>query len=144
MKLKLDENLSRHLKPTMLALQHDVTTTAEEGLLSQPDPVVGAAAKNEGRMLLTLDLEFADMRKYAPGNHPGVVLFRPRSFGPLAVNRFVEAFLRENDLEPFRGCIVIVEPGRVRVRQPPLNTDSPEWKEIPFEWKEPPSEDEES
>lgn len=132
MKLKLDENLSRHLKPTMLALQHDVTTAAEEGRLSQPDPIVGAAAKNEGRMLLTLDLEFADMRKYTPGNHPGVILFRPRSFGPLAVNRFVEDFLQENDLEPFRGCIVIVEPARVRVRRPPLNTDSPGWKEIPL------------
>ena len=132
MKLKLDENLSRHLKPSLLTLQYDVSTAAEEGLLSQPDPVVGAAAKSEERMLLTLDLEFADMRKYAPGNHPGVVLFRPRSFGPLTVNRFVEDFVRENDLEPFRGCIVIVEPARVRVRRPPLNTDSGEWKEIPL------------
>jgi predicted nuclease of predicted toxin-antitoxin system len=105
MKLKLDENLSRHLKPTLLTLQHDVATVAEEGLLSQPDPVVGAAAKSEERMLLTLDLEFADMRKYMPGNHPGVMLFRPRSFGPLAVNRFVEDFLQENDLNPSEAVL---------------------------------------
>ncbi|HXX34614.1 MAG TPA: DUF5615 family PIN-like protein [Thermodesulfobacteriota bacterium] len=49
MKLKLDENLSRHLKPLLTKLGHDVLT---------------AAALREKRMLLTLDLEFADLRKY--------------------------------------------------------------------------------
>jgi predicted nuclease of predicted toxin-antitoxin system len=80
MKLKLDENLSRHLKPTLSAHHHDVMTAADEGLLSQPDPVVAAAAKSEGRMLFTLDVEFGD--------------------------------------EPFAGCVVVVEPTRIRIRHP--------------------------
>ncbi len=84
MKLKLDENLSRHLKPALVSLQHDVVTVIDEDLLSQPDPIVAAAAKSEGRILLTLDLEFADLRKYPPGSHPGIILCQPRSFGPLA------------------------------------------------------------
>jgi hypothetical protein len=37
MKLKLDENLSRHLKPVLIGLGHDVLTTADENLLS-PSP----------------------------------------------------------------------------------------------------------
>ena len=37
MKLKLDENLSRHLKPALALLEHDVLTAADEGLLSQSD-----------------------------------------------------------------------------------------------------------
>jgi hypothetical protein len=53
-KLKLDENLSRHLKQALSSLQHDVATAAEQGLLSKPDTVVAAAANVEGRMLLTL------------------------------------------------------------------------------------------
>ena len=81
MKLKLDENLSRHLKQGLASLQHDVVTVIDENLLSQPDPVVAAAANSEGRILLTLDLEFVDLRKYPPGSHPGIILFRPRSFG---------------------------------------------------------------
>jgi predicted nuclease of predicted toxin-antitoxin system len=68
-KLKLDENLSRHLKSSVAALGHDVQTAEEEGLLSQPDQVVFSAAKREGRMLLTLDLDFSDIRKYPPGTH---------------------------------------------------------------------------
>ena len=87
MKLKLDENLSRRLKHGLSLLGHDVTTTADEGLLSQSDLIVAAEAEREGRILLTLDVEFADLRKHPPGTHPGIILFRPRSFGPLAVNR---------------------------------------------------------
>jgi len=130
-RLKLDENLSRYLKQPLRAFQHDVITVADENLLSQPDTVVGAAANSEGRILLTLDLEFADLRKYPPGRHPGIILFRPRSFGPLAVNRFVEDFVRDTNLGLMTGCVVVVDPARVRVRRPPLETDTGEWEEIP-------------
>jgi predicted nuclease of predicted toxin-antitoxin system len=119
LRLKLDENLSRHLKPQLAELGHDVATAGDEGMLGRPDIELGAAAKNEQRMVLTLDLEFADLRKYPPGSHPGVLLFRPRSMGPLAVNRFVQDFIKAVDLEEFAGCNVVVEYDRVRLRRPP-------------------------
>ena len=72
-------------------------------------------------MLFTLDIEFADMRKHPPGNHAGIVLFRPRSMGPLAVNRFVLEFVRNTDLGELSGCVAVVEPTRVRVRRRPLD-----------------------
>ena len=118
MKLKLDENLSRHLKPTLVSLGHDVMTVANEGLLSQPDTVVAAAASGESRILLTLDVEFADLRKYPPGTHPGVVLFRPASLGAMTVNRFVEEFVRDTDMAGLEGCVVVVDTSGVRVRRP--------------------------
>ena len=108
-----------------------VTSAADEGLLSQPDTVVAAAAAREDRVLLTLDLEFGDLRKYPPGSHPDIVLFRPRTFGPRAVNRCIETFLRDTDLTSLARCVVIVEPSRVRVRRPPLRTDTAEWTEFP-------------
>ena len=128
-KLKLDENLSRHLKQSLRALNNDVTTAADEGLLSQPDTTVAGAANREERMLLTLDLEFGDLRKYPPGHHPGIILFRPRSFGPLAVNQFVEDFVRSTELHLFAGCVAVVEPSRVRVRRPDLEATFEEWEE---------------
>ncbi len=42
MRLKLDENLSRHLKAELAELGHDVQTAAEEGLLGKSDREVGA------------------------------------------------------------------------------------------------------
>jgi predicted nuclease of predicted toxin-antitoxin system len=118
MKLKLDENLSRHLKPVLAGFGHDVLTAADEGLLSKPDTTIAEAARSEGRMLFTLDVEFGDLRKYPPGSHPGVVLFRPVSLGPLGVNEFIAAFVRRTDLASLAGCVAVVERDRMRVRGP--------------------------
>jgi predicted nuclease of predicted toxin-antitoxin system len=118
MKLKLDENLSRHLKAMLEKYHHDVATAAEEGLLSKPDTLVAKAAAEEGRILLTLDVEFADLRKYPPGSHPGIVLFRPKSFGPLSVNRFIEDFFQTPDLQDLGGCVIVIDPQKIRIRKP--------------------------
>ena len=118
MKLKLDENLSRHLKPALVELGHDVLTASDEDLLSRPDVEVAKCAAREGRIVLTLDIGFADLRKYPPGSHPGIILFRPVSLGPLSVNRFVGDFIRSTDLSAFSGCVAVVEPHGVRVRRP--------------------------
>ena len=104
MNIKLDENLSRHLKDQLLPLGHNVSTAFEEGLLGKVDVDVSAAAKGEDRMVFTLDLDFADLRKFPPGSHPRIILFRPRSMGPMAVNEFVLKFVRETELASL--CVV--------------------------------------
>jgi predicted nuclease of predicted toxin-antitoxin system len=118
MKLKPDENLSRHLKPFLIDLGHDILTAADENLLSHPDTEIAQAAKEEHRMLMTLDVEFADLRKYPPGSHPGVILFRPLSLSPLSVNTFITDFVRSTDLDKLAACVAIVDPVHVRVRYP--------------------------
>ena len=45
---------------------------------------------------------------------------------------FVLRFVRDENLDRLAACVVIVEPGRVRVRKPPLRTDGPEWMVIPL------------
>jgi len=73
--IKLDETPSRHLKERLLPLGHNASTAGEEGLLGKVDVEVGAAAKREDRMVFTLDLDFADLRKFPPGSHPGLSCF---------------------------------------------------------------------
>jgi predicted nuclease of predicted toxin-antitoxin system len=118
MRLKLDENLSHHLKPVLAGLGHEVLTAADEDLLSRPDTEIARAPKDEQRMLMTLDVEFADLRKYPPGSHPGVILFRPLSLSPLSVNDFIIDFIRRTDLEKLAACVAVVDPVHVRVRYP--------------------------
>ena len=130
MKIKLDENISRHLKSLLKQGGHEAITAAEQGFLGKTDIEIGVAVKVEGMLLFTLDLEFADLRKYPPGSHPGIVLFRPLSMGPLSVNSFITEFVTVTDLSSLSGCIVVVDPKRVRIRRPPLDTDSSEWEEI--------------
>ena len=118
--------MSRRLKPVLQNHGLDVATAGDEGLLARPDSDVAAAAFREDRMIFTLDLEFGDLRKYPPGTHPGVILFRPASLGPLAVNQFVEDFVRNTDIVALAGCVAVVEPNRVRVRRSPLDRDTTE------------------
>ena len=67
-------------------------------------------------VVFTLDVAFADIRRFPPGTHPGIVLFRPASLGPIAVNRFVLDFVRDQNLGSLLGSLVIAEPGRIRIR----------------------------
>lgn len=122
-KIKLDENLSWHLKEDIQKLGFEVKTSADEGLLGRSDVEVGAAARSEGKVLFTLDIEFADLRKFPPGSHSGIVLFRPQSMGPMTVSRFVLKFLEEVDLADMAGCVVVVEPNRIRLRRPSSDSD---------------------
>ncbi|MGH9792093.1 MAG: DUF5615 family PIN-like protein [Candidatus Acidiferrales bacterium] len=118
MKLKLDESLTHRLQEPLRELGHDASTAAEEKLLGKPDPEFARAARREERMLFALDFHFADIRTYPPGQHPGIVVFRPASPGLQAIIHFVMDFVRRSDLRALAGCVVVVEPGRTRVRWP--------------------------
>ena len=59
MKVKLDENLPADLATRLRQAGHDVMDVVEEGLGGEDDPPVLKAATNEGRILMTFDLDFA-------------------------------------------------------------------------------------
>ncbi len=128
MRVKLDEGLSYRLRPILEDLGHDVDTVIEEGLTSEPDARIAQIAGHNERMLFTLDKGLGDIRSYAPGEHPGIVVFRLSTVGPGAMNRFVTEFVRDHDLAPLAGCLVIVQPGHVRVLRKPdeREPDAPE------------------
>ncbi|HRH86907.1 MAG TPA: DUF5615 family PIN-like protein [Rubrivivax sp.] len=62
LRFKLDENLPRRVEPALRDLGHDVETALSERLGGADDPVVLAACVAEGRILITLDLDFSDIR----------------------------------------------------------------------------------
>jgi predicted nuclease of predicted toxin-antitoxin system len=76
MKIKLDENLPVRLSRDLSRLGHDVDTAPDEGLKGRTDAEVWAAAQSAGRFFVTMDLDFCDIRQYAPGSHHGVLVVR--------------------------------------------------------------------
>lgn len=117
MKLKLDESLTPHLKLILTQLGHDVSTARDEGLQGKPDDRVAEAARSEER-LLTLDVDFGDLRRFPPGSHWGIIVLRLGSQSVERVSQFVENFFRTTDVESLRGCLVVAEPSRTRIRWP--------------------------
>jgi Domain of unknown function (DUF5615) len=59
---KLDEVLPRDAHTLLADAGHDAHSVTDEGLGGGPDPKVIAACLNENRILVTLDLDFADIR----------------------------------------------------------------------------------
>lgn len=96
----------------------DVQTAFEEDLLHCDDEKIARVARSESRLIFTLDLDFSDVRKYEPGTHPGIILFRPPRMGPEFVERYVTKFVEENDVSNFEECLAVVDPDRIRVREP--------------------------
>ena len=115
MKVKLDHNLSRHLRETLEKFGHDVDTAFDEGLARATDKEVLHEATGQGRILFTLDSDFLNLKTYPPKNHGGVVVFRPTRQGALAISNIVEAFVRSADLRKYCKRTAVVERTRIRI-----------------------------
>ena len=116
MKLKLDENLPTALAELLRHAGHDVCTVPEEHLSGADDPPVLTAATQEGRVLLTFDTDFADIRKYPPGTHAGIVVFRLRDQRWPSLERPARRLVADGLLEQLGRGLAIVEETRVRYR----------------------------
>lgn len=79
MRFKLDENPPLIVGQLLRAADFDVETVQDESLAGFPDSDIYAACQREGRALVTLDLDFADVRAYPPAESPGVVVLRSKS-----------------------------------------------------------------
>ena len=136
MRLKLDENLSQSLAAHLRSLGHDVCTAADEGLLSQPDKRIARACIEESRVLLTLDLDFANEPRSPPGRRPAFVVFRPHVFDLATIRHIVVGFVQSPESQDNDGATVIVEPHRTRFRHPepwddPRYGPADAWEEFP-------------
>lgn len=117
MRIKLDENLPAHALAIALGLGHDADSVNIEGL-GASDVEVLAAATRDGRLLITLDRRFGDVRAHPPGTHAGIVVLRVESQDAGAVTDAVRAFLSSDELGDVAGCVVVVRGHLVRVRRP--------------------------
>lgn len=82
------------------------------------DVEIAALARRSGRCLVTADFDFADVRHYPPRLFDGlVVLTLPYNAGPAYIERLVRELLDGlPELGAIEGKLLIVEPGRIRVR----------------------------
>lgn len=78
MKFKIDENLPIEMADLLTELGHDAATVYAEQLAGSRDAVLIKECQIESRALITLDLDFADIRTYPPSEYAGLVVLRLR------------------------------------------------------------------
>ena len=66
MRVKLDENLPVQLKRLFTESGHDAATVLDEGMGGATDAEVTRVCTDEERVLVTQDMDFADIRAYPP------------------------------------------------------------------------------
>jgi predicted nuclease of predicted toxin-antitoxin system len=76
LKFKVDENLPAEHAAMLRDAGHEADTVAEQKLTGSDDSVLFERCQAEGRILLTLDLDFGSVQAYPPRSHSGVVVFR--------------------------------------------------------------------
>ena len=117
MLFKLDENLPGALAGLFTEAGHDAVTVSEQEMAGASDPRIASVCRRERRALLTLDMDFADIRTYPPQDYPGLVVFRLSRHGP---GRVLEVAARLLEMLPgtsLQGQLWIVEDERIRIRE---------------------------
>jgi len=118
MRIKLDENLPFQLAAQLGKLGHDVHTIFDEGLYGNDDQKIWEAANKESRFLITQDLDFSDIRQFAPGNHAGILLVRLRSANRLNLVARVAELFKKEDVDNWQACFCVATERKIRIRRP--------------------------
>ena len=115
---KIDENLHPDLAQLLRSHGHDAVTVWDQGLRGTPDTSLVEACRKEGRVLVTLDLDFADIRTYPPEECRGLIVLRlvrqDRATQLETVGRIVPLLERE----PLDKHLWVVDEHNVRIRGP--------------------------
>ena len=66
MQFKLDENIPTSLKSVIQGVGHQASTVYEQGLSGASDQALADACKGDAMILITLDVDFANIVGYPP------------------------------------------------------------------------------
>lgn len=99
---------------------HDVVHLRDEGLQRLPNGEIFTKAEREGRIVLTFDLDFAEIVASLPSSQTSVIVFRLRNTRRENVWSRLQAVLVQSSEALRSGAIVSVEDTRHRVRRLPI------------------------
>jgi predicted nuclease of predicted toxin-antitoxin system len=116
MRFKIDENLPIEVAEALQQAGHDAATVPEQHLGGSADAQLATLCKREGRALVTLDVDFADIRCYPPAEFPGLIVLRLRQQDKPCVLEVLTRLVQVICREPLEGHLWIVEESRVRIR----------------------------
>ncbi|MBL9123425.1 MAG: DUF5615 family PIN-like protein [Planctomycetaceae bacterium] len=116
MRLKVDENLHVEVADRLAAAGHDVHTVASEGLRGAEDTAIVERCRAEDRALVTLDLDFADIRSYPPADHPGMIVLRVSNQSRGWVLSVIDRLIVLLESEPVLHRLWVVSESDLRIR----------------------------
>lgn len=117
MTFKIDQNLPSECARLFSGAGLAADSVAEEFLSGAEDNVLIARCLSEKRVLVTLDMDFANIRAYPPGSHAGIVVLRPKSQDKETLLLFLTRILPVLSQRSPEGQLWIAERNRIRIRE---------------------------
>jgi predicted nuclease of predicted toxin-antitoxin system len=117
-KFKLDENLSPSMAQPIAEAGHDVTSVSGQGLSGCTDQSLYELCPAERRILVTLDLDFANPLRFPPEVGAGIIVLRPTRPLLSLLASMLTKLPTALEADGVEGRLWIVEPTRIRVHEP--------------------------
>jgi len=116
MKFKIDENLPIEIAAMLRTEGYDATTVREQDLGGHDNPSLVSICSREERILVSLDLDFADLKTYPPGEFPGFMVFRVHQQSKPHLMSLFKRVLSKLTQESVENNLWIIEESRIRIR----------------------------
>jgi predicted nuclease of predicted toxin-antitoxin system len=114
-KFKFDENLPSDLGALLRANGHNAHSVHEENLSGADDLSIATVCRDEERILLTLDLDFAHIKNYPPQDYSGIIVLRLVRQDLDTVLAIIPRILTLLQTEPIAQRLWIVDDNRTRI-----------------------------
>jgi predicted nuclease of predicted toxin-antitoxin system len=117
MNLLVDENVQGLTVDFLRSLGHDVRSVKDLGLTSLADPVIFEHARKTKRVLLTYNVDFADIRQLFGKHHSGIIRLRISNQRLVYMHPVLQRALgRIADLD-LSNSLVTISDKRIRMRK---------------------------
>src|SRR2546423_7426669 len=116
MRFKVDENLPVEVADLLGSAGHDALTVFDQKLSGRPDRTVGDTVRDEKRALITLDLDFADIRTFPPADYAGLIVLRVAVQAKPSVLAVIDRVIPLLNTEPLIGMLWVVDETALRIR----------------------------
>ena len=118
MKAVVDEDLPRSLELALQELGWEVLSIRDSLLRGRSDQEVADFAKKNKAFLFSADLGFANITHFPPSTHHGILILRfPNEVSTQSLVSGTKKALGSLSVEGIKGNLVIIEPGKIRVRK---------------------------
>lgn len=118
MSVLLDHCVPRKYFRLLQSWGYAVTLLSEHVSPDAADIDVITLAQTLDAILLTVDLDFANVLTYPPGDYAGIVVMRYEASNEDLLSATLQQALADLYRDPLRGVLVIIEPTRYRMRRP--------------------------
>lgn len=122
MQFKVDENLHAEVAGLLCQHGHDALTVFDQNLRGCSDESVSDVCRREMRAIVTLGLDFADIRLFPPENYAGIIVLRIVDQSRPAVLKVMEMVINQLSQLPLPGHLWIADEVHIRVRPSPQGT----------------------